>query len=208
MPIAIDREQRSADVARVAAQLIAQGGLEAVTFRNLAAALGCSTTAISHYFPTRNDVLVATYIHIADRAQARRAQLQSGGRHGIAELLQQILPIAEEQSDDWRVWLCFWTSALFDPALAQIQQVRNEVTRSEIEQLLGTSGWTPAAARDLSQLMMTTLYGIAIQAIFDPARWPPAQQRKALQKVLAMARIPGARSRAAGSARKGARLKA
>lgn len=207
MPIAIDRAQRSADVARVAAQLIAQGGLEAVTFRNLAAALGCSTTAISHYFPTRNDVLVATYSHIADRAQARRAQLQASGQHGVAELLQQILPIAEAQSDDWKVWLCFWTSALFDPALAQIQQVRNELTRGEIEQLLNSSGWTPAAARDLSQLMMTTLYGIAIQAIFDPARWPPEQQRKALQKVLAMARIPAGR-KATGTTGKGTRLRA
>ncbi len=202
MPITIDREQRSADVARVAAQLIAQGGLEAVTFRNLAAALGCSTTAISHYFPTRNDVLVATYTHIADRAQARRAQLQADGRRDVAELLQQILPIAADQSDDWKVWLCFWTSALFDPALAQIQQVRNEVTRGEIQQLLGASGWPATQARALSQLMMTTIYGIAIQAIFDPAHWTPAQQRRALQEVLSMARIrstpPRGRAAAAG----------
>ena len=107
----------------------------------------------------------------------------------MAEVLQQILPIGEDQSDDWKVWLCFWTSALFDPALAQIQQARNEVTRGEIRQLLVASGWTAAAARELSQLMMTTIYGIAIQAIFDPAQWTPAQQRKALRKVLAMAEI-------------------
>jgi AcrR family transcriptional regulator len=197
VPIAIDRAQRSADVARVAAQLIAQGGLEAVTFRNLAAALGCSTTAISHYFPTRNDVLVATYTYIADRAQARRAQVQADGKHGVAEVLQQILPIGEDQSDDWKVWLCFWTSALFDPALAQIQQARNEVTRGEIRQLLVASGWSAAASRDLSRQMMTTIYGIAIQAIFDPAQWTPAQQRKALQHVLALASIGDAGPRRA-----------
>ena len=43
--------------------------------------------------------------------------------------------------------------------------------------------------------MMTTIYGIAIQAIFDPRRWTPARQRDALQKVLALAKIRGKKPR-------------
>jgi hypothetical protein len=67
--------------------------------------------------------------------------------------------------------------------------------------LLVASGWSAAASRDLSRQMMTTIYGIAIQAIFDPAQWTPAQQRKALQHVLALASIgdAGPAPRAAGS---------
>jgi AcrR family transcriptional regulator len=116
VPIPIDRAQRSAEVAQVAAQLIAQGGLEAVTFRNLAAVIGCSTTAISHYFPDAQRCAAGhLHLHRGPCAGGRARHVQADTGIGVAEVLQQILPIGEDQSDDWKVWLCFWTSALFDP---------------------------------------------------------------------------------------------
>lgn len=184
MPREIDRKQRILDVASAAADLIVEGGLDAVTFRNIAARLKCSTMAISHYFATRNDVLRATYHFVADRAAARRAQASTDIRRNAEEQMKQILPVGREQMRDWVVWLCFWTSALFDPTLARMQKKRSEVTRGEIRRLLEMTGCPGRQAEDLSQTLMTTIYGIGIQAIWDPRGWTPERQRKEFEKVL------------------------
>ena len=134
--VATDRDQLGAVLGDYLDKPIAQGGLEAVTFRNLAAVIGCSTTAISHYFPTRNDVLLATYSHVADRARRQRQARPADTGIDVAAQLQQILPIGSDKSDDWKVWLCFWTAALFDPRLADLQKTGNAATRDEITQLL------------------------------------------------------------------------
>lgn len=189
MPKEIDRDQRMQDVAKAATDLIVRGGLEAVTFRNLAAALGCSTMSISHYFATRSEVLQAAYRYVADRAAARRVRASATSARNAAEQMKQILPISREQARDWVVWLCFWTSALFDPALAETQKKRSEVTRAQIRRLLESLGLARRQADEASQTLMTAIYGISIQAIFDPQRWTPAKQRRELQKVLDM--LPG-----------------
>jgi AcrR family transcriptional regulator len=184
LPIEVDKDRRRDDVVTAAGKLIAEGGLDAVTFRNLARELQCSTTSISHYFPSMRDVLLATYRQTADRAAARREALMSGGGADVVGVLQQILPLGDQQSRDWKVWLCFWTSALFDPVLAEEQKQRSRATVGQIARLLLASGWTGPDVQAVGQSIMTTIYGIAVQAIFDPEHWPPEMQRRALRKAV------------------------
>lgn len=184
MPIEVDREQRQLAVVAAAVDLIVEGGLEAVSFRNLARRLGCSTTSISHYFADKSDVLMATYHYAATRA-ARRRDEASAGRSDPLTALEEVLPIGEEQRRDWVVWMCFWTSALHDPMLATEQAARSRKSREGIEQRLLAAGHAPDAAARLSQSVLTTIYGIAVQAVFDPAAWPPDVQRAALRSELA-----------------------
>jgi AcrR family transcriptional regulator len=180
----VDQAQRREDVARAAAALIAARGMAAVTFRNLAGALGCSTTAISHYFPNRNAILLETYRFVASRAHRRRLPPEGSDGHALLESLERILPIDAEKWDDWVVWLCFWTEALFNPALAAEHQTHSRETRRMLEELLVTVGMEREGAYALSQKVMTTIYGIAIQAAFDDEFWTPAAQRQALREVL------------------------
>ncbi|MBI1179051.1 MAG: TetR family transcriptional regulator [Alphaproteobacteria bacterium] len=184
MPLDVDQTQRRQDVARAAAALIAERGMSAVTFRNLAAALGCSTTAISHYFPNRTSILLETYRFVLARAVSRRAVPPGADPGEKLASLDKILPIAAEQWDDWVVWLCFWTEALFDPDLASEQKLHSRETRETIEAMLRTLGCGAEEARDLSQKVMTTIYGIAVQAAFDREHWTPEVQRRALREVL------------------------
>lgn len=189
MPIEVDREQRQQTVVAAAVDLIVEGGLEAVSFRNLARRLGCSTTSISHYFADKSEVLMATYHHAATRA-ARRRDDASARRTEPLTALEEILPIGEDQRRDWVVWMCFWTSALHDPTLAKEQAARSRKTREGIEQRLIAAGHAPGAAARLSQSVLTTIYGIAVQAVFDPAAWPAEVQRAALRNELARLQPP------------------
>lgn len=201
VPIEVDREQRQLAVVEAAVQLIVEGGLEAVSFRNLARRLGCSTTSISHWFADKSDLLMATYHYAAARAARRRDEAaaralaqQTSATHPTARnsltALEEVLPIGEDQRRDWIVWMCFWTSALHDPALAKEQAARSRKTREGIEQRLIAAGHPPDAAAPLAQHVLTTIYGIAVQAVFDPAAWPPEVQRAALRAELARLGTP------------------
>lgn len=190
MPIEVDREQRQLAVVEAAVDLIVEGGLEAVSFRNLARRLGCSTTSISHYFADKSDVLMATYHYAATRAARRRDEASAAVGGDPLTALEEILPVGEHQRRDWVVWMCFWTSALHDPALATEQAARSRRTREGIEQRLIAAGHAPGAAARLSQTVLTTIYGIAVQAVFDPAAWPADAQRAALRNELARLHQP------------------
>lgn len=183
VPIEVDREARQRTVVEAAVDLIVEGGLEAVSFRNLARRLGCSTTSISHWFSDKSDVLMATYHYAATRAARRRDDAYTAHRDPVSAL-EEILPIGDDQRRDWIVWMCFWTSALHDPTLAQEQAARSRRTREGIEQRLIAAGHPADAARGAAQQILTTIYGIAVQAVFDPAGWPPDVQRAALRAEL------------------------
>lgn len=185
MPVEVDREQRQLAVVEAAVDLIVEGGLDAVSFRNLARRLGVSTTSISHYFADKSDVLMATYHYAASRAARRRDEAASATGGDPLRALEEVLPVGEHQRRDWVVWMCFWTSALHDATLAKEQAARSRRTREGIEQRLLAAGRDPEQAARQAQTVLTTIYGIAVQAVFDAADWPPDVQRAALRAELA-----------------------
>ena len=71
MPARGDHQQRRQQVARIAADLVAAGGLAAATHRRIAEAAGCSTTVVSHYFTDKRDLVTATYREVGDRVATR-----------------------------------------------------------------------------------------------------------------------------------------
>jgi AcrR family transcriptional regulator len=184
VPIDVDQEQRRRDVAEAAARLVARSGLGAVTFRGLAAELGCSTTAISHYFPNRKAIVIETYRFVVDRALRRRMPPPGADGRTVIASIDPILPLTPEGFDDWVLWFCFWTEALFDPELAAVQRHYSRETGRMIEKMLLGLGCPGAEARGLARKILTALYGIAVQAAFDRETWTPAAQRAALHDVI------------------------
>ena len=186
MPIEVDRDARHLAVVTAARRLIVDGGLAAVTFRNLARELQCSTMAISYYFPTMNDVLLATYRHVATTTSHRRETLIAQGHADPLSFFEEILPLGRERFDDWKVWMCFWTSALSDPLLAREQKERSQSTCEQLARALISAGWAESKAHLQARAVMTAIYGIALQAIFDPEQWPASAQRAALRGALGL----------------------
>lgn len=183
MPIQVDVDQRHRDVVEAARRLIVGGGLAAVTFRNLAAELGCSTRVITNYLPTMRDVLLATYASVAGGTAADREALFARGEDAIT-ILEGILPIGDDKVEDWVVWLCFWTAALFDAELACAHRKRNAATTARIARWLEEIGQPADMAAAHAVTIMTTIYGIAVQSVLDPAGWPPEAQRRHLRQVV------------------------
>lgn len=185
MPKIVDHQERRRTVTAVAADLVARDGRRALTVRNVAAAAGCSTKVVSHYFDDMADLLHEIYEHAADRARARIDAVVAADPADIEGLIEAVLPLDDERRNDWRVWFAFWSEALATPEFADDQRERARTTAERIRSCLldlAACGRLPesvdidCAADRLSALIP----GIAANATFDPTGWTPGRQRRVL----------------------------
>lgn len=95
MPPPVDHEARRPKIAEIAAEIIAQEGLEAATMRRVAAIADCSTTVVTHYFANKRELLLWTYRVAAEHAQERYDEAQSRDPTNLMGCLETVLPIGQ-----------------------------------------------------------------------------------------------------------------
>lgn len=171
MPIQVDRESQRDHVTSLAACLVAQEGVAALTFRRVAGAAGSSTAIVSTYFTDKRDLLLSTFRAAASRTTARfEAAINAGG--SLQDCLEAWLPLDADRLTDWRVILAFWGVAVTDPELAAVQDGHVGRARARVERLLRAErgdragSWPPP---ELAQQIVALMLGIALQAVFEPA---------------------------------------
>ena len=194
MPIQVDHERQRERVTLLAARLVAQEGVAALTFRRVAEAAGTSTAIVSTYFADKCDLLLSTLRAAASRTTVRFEAAMNAGA-GLQECLEAWLPLDEDRLADWRVIIAFWGAAVADPELARVQDGHSSRARTRIEMLLRDERRPggeppPDPARQAQQILALTL-GIAVQAVFEPAVPPSLPQRALLSGGLARL-APGA----------------
>jgi AcrR family transcriptional regulator len=192
MPARGDHEQRRQQVARIAADLVAAGGLAAATHRRIAEAAGCSTTVVSHYFTDKRDLVTATYREVGDRVAARVEAARSS-EDVLVAILEALLPLDEDRTRDWRLLFTFLGLAATDAELTAEQRDRAAAARAQIETALADDKQAgrippdadvPASARSLLSFVL----GMGMQALFDPEEWPAERMRTALADAVAQIR--------------------
>jgi len=185
-----DSAERRASVIRQAAELIVEGGLPAVTVRNIARRLGCSTTVVSHHFHDKDEVLVETYRYVNAQAAALRNEALSALSPSPVRAVEELLPIGEPQRRHWTAWMHCWTAALYSPALAAEHTLGLQRTFDRMYDYLLSLDMPRDRARDGAQTICNALYGIAMQAIFDRERWSEDRQRGEFRRATAYALGP------------------
>ena len=189
MPARGDHEQRRRDVARIAADLIATGGLAAATHRRIADASGCSTTVVSHYFTDKHDLVNATYKEVGDRVTSRLdAAVHSAD--SMQSVLEALLPLDEDRIRDWRLLFTFLGLAATDTDLTAEQRSRTTTARIRIEQAIVAEQEAGQVRTDIDaeatgRFLLAVVLGIGMQALFDPADWPHDRIRDTLNRALA-----------------------
>jgi AcrR family transcriptional regulator len=200
MPARGDHEQRRQQVARIAADLVAAGGLAAATHRRIAEAAGCSTTVVSHYFTDKRDLVTATYREVGDRVAARLEAARSS-EDVLVAILEALLPLDEDRTRDWRLLFTFLGLAATDAELTAEQRDRAAAARAQIETALADDKQAgrippdadvPASARSLLSFVL----GMGMQALFDPTEWPVERMRTALADAVGQIRARGGALRA------------
>lgn len=123
MPKKVDHHARRTTIAQAAWQVTAQGGIEAVTMRHVAAAAGMSLGQVQHYFTTKDELLAHAYDLIVDQIAARVSDHTPGTdepqpRDTIRDALTELLPLDDQRRTEAHFLLMFLARGAVSPDFA------------------------------------------------------------------------------------------
>ncbi len=185
-----DHEARRRDVSEAVWQVMAARGFAGLTLRAVATELGATTGLLTHYFPTKR-ALVEYALDLLEQRTLARPRRQGGeGLAALRAALLDILPLTAQATDSNRIWVSSWDAALSDPALSadyarKYAQGRERISRRVVAaQELGElpAGGDPVRIAAGAQ---SFVLGLVVQALFDPAAFPPERQVELLDGYLA-----------------------
>ena len=175
MPKLVDHAERRDRVATLAQEVIRERGLASLTLRDVAGRGGWSPTAVTHYFRTRDELLVYTLQHSRCQVDDRiTAAIESGSRP-LQAIIEQTLPLDAERTNRWQVWLAFWGSAVGSASLGEVQHKAQHAFRQQIAECLVESDFEGDAQSESGRLV-ALIDGVAIQTLFAPDDWPAERQ--------------------------------
>lgn len=141
MPKLVDHDQRRREIVQAAWRLIARGGFEAMTMREIAAEAGYANGALKHYFASKDELLAAAFQQSFFRVN-ERASHSIGERTGldaIRLLCLEMLPLDAERQVEARVAVAFWDRVVASKALMKIHADSVAIWRKWMEDELTTA---------------------------------------------------------------------
>ncbi len=190
MPKAVDHDLRRREVVELAARLIGEQGIAAVSFKALAEAAGASTAIVSHYFRNKRDLLEQTYRAVLGRSIDEQARLIGRFDATVADLAYLMLPDRPEMVTAWRISIEFFAEALGDPEIRKEWEANLETAARNYERIIERSigrGDFPTSlnAHDAAQDLLALIRGIGTEVAVSSGRWPAQRQRDAVDHMLA-----------------------
>lgn len=192
MPKAVDHEQRREQIAHAACMVVASHGFEQATVVRIARAAGYTTGMLPHYFPSKQDILLAALRLSLLRIEARLGEA-GGQQPDLLAVLTETLPIDESRFQECAFWTAFWGQVSTDSDARRLNAWVHREYAKLFRKCLAThwpqSAQWPRALRDQVLLsIMTFINGLTASAVTSPADWPPARQVEQLDLQLQMLR--------------------
>ncbi|WP_225850239.1 TetR/AcrR family transcriptional regulator [Streptomyces sp. HPF1205] len=184
-----DHEARRRDVSAAVWRVMAARGFAGLTLRAVAAELGATTGLLTHYFPTKHALVEYALDLLEQRTLARPRRRTGTGLAAVRDALLDVLPLTPEATGSNRIWVSSWDAALSDAALSADYARKYAEGRDRLKQRV-------AAAQELGDLppgdpasiaagAQSFVLGLVVQALFDPAAFPPERQVELLDAYLA-----------------------
>ena len=117
-----DRDALERQITDAVCRITIKGGLQAATFREVAAEAGVSVRLVQYYFGTKDRLLLATQRRCRGAPSVERIQrLRAGGSDAPVEVLRTIMrsfiPVDDESRDAMLMFVALFTASLLDPVL-------------------------------------------------------------------------------------------
>ena len=138
MPKVVDHEARRHEISGIVAGLIAKGGLEAATIREIARSSGYSKGVVEHYFDNKEALIsgALAWVNQGYEERLNRATRGLSGLPALRKMVEATLPLTAQIRDEWKVRLVFWAMAAIDPELRRQQAKRLDNAIDRYESLL------------------------------------------------------------------------
>jgi AcrR family transcriptional regulator len=171
-------DARRRQILRAAVQVIAEKGLCDTGIKDVADQAGTSPALVIYYFG-KKDILLAEALSFADEgfyAQTADAVAKmSSARDRLVELVRSACSVgeAEDDFDEWVLWLDLWARAPRDPDVARDRQAMDRRWRSTITEIVRqgqqAGEFTPVDPDAFAIRLGALIDGLAIQVVLhDP----------------------------------------
>lgn len=138
MPKIVDHEERRTHIAEAVTKIIVRDGFDRVTMREIAAEAGYAHGAISRYFPDKESLLTAAFLHVFIDSNERILRRVEGvrGLEALRRMSRELLPLSDEDPQNCHVVLAFWDRAAQNEQLWQIHHEYIVERRAQIRRFL------------------------------------------------------------------------
>ncbi|WP_043629016.1 TetR/AcrR family transcriptional regulator [Nonomuraea candida] len=190
MPKQVDQAERRQAMSEAVWRVVAERGMDGLTLRAVAAAAGCTTGMVTHYFRDKKALLThaRSLMHhrMADRVEALAAHGSAQDR--LRSACEQALPLDDERHLETVVWAHFQLSVRADPELLRHHAAAHA---SWIRRLTGLVRDAlphpePPDLHERAHSLAAFLDGLAINAVTDPGAYPSELQRRVLTTHLSL----------------------
>ncbi|WP_430647398.1 TetR family transcriptional regulator [Agromyces sp. GXS1127] len=185
MPAEVDTAERLADIARATVAVAQERGTHAVTLRAVAERLGRSTAFITHFVPSRAELMANALEHARAQWDAERRD-ELGGLLGV-ERLAALTRWMCTSSPDESVFRSLWIEVIADVRAGhdRAYELLRSVTDATYASFLDGAR---AADRDEAARIADILYlycrGYEIKSVEDPDGWPDERVQHSLELLL------------------------
>jgi AcrR family transcriptional regulator len=169
------RDEAERRILEAAADIVAEGGFEAITLAEAGARAGYSRGLPSHYFRTKDDLLSALGVYVVQLFLTRRRASAASGYDGLIESLRDYFRLPLESPTIVRAFHAVLAGALNTPAIKATVAELNRASVAEIAAGIKAGIAAGHVHADIDPdtqgvLILATLRGAVAQWLADPER--------------------------------------
>lgn len=186
-----DHEQRRRQFAAAALAVISREGLEGLTMRDVAKEAGFTTGALTHYFQSKDEVLIAVSEHGAELVRPMMDEAATGlsAREALRDLLHTILPTSTAMKAQWRCWLAFWERGAHSPQVQRVMRERYFEYTNRVSTVIRRAQEQGEAPRDIdvehvAREIIALIDGLGVQVLLGAGKLTSVAQRQFVDSLL------------------------
>lgn len=195
MARAVDHSERREIFAAAALRVIMREGMAGLTVRAVAAEAGYTTGALTHYFHSKDQLLIEASELSARlvRDRMERAARTPDALEAIRKVAALALPLTSEIRGYWRIWLGYWERSSYDDEVSRVMRLRYDEWRGRLEALLRRAQAEGEVARhvdprEAAEALVALVDGVGVQVVLGVSRISAARQRAMFDAWLEMLR--------------------
>ena len=191
MPIFVDHDERRVQIVTAALQVLGEQGFAKFTLKAVGAQMGGSVTLVTHYFPTRDELLDAVLEWVLAEARATQEDLLgiTDPHERLEAVVRYFLPMTDDSLMIERARVAVASHRKSEPLIAdhteRIDPVMREVVRRGVEDFV-----PPERLEATIDLIRLWTAGVVLTTIEHPEAWTPERQIEALQQFVALIDLP------------------
>ena len=213
MARSVDHDERRGVFAEAALRVIMKDGIAGLTVRRVSQEAGYTTGALTHYFRSKDQLLVEASELSARLVRERMARAETivPAVEAIRRVVAMALPLTTETRSTWRIWVGFWERSSYDDEVASTMRLRYQEWRQRLARLLQRAkdeGDVAAQVdiRQAAEALVALIDGIGVEVLLGVQRIPAARQKAMFELWLdtvrsrPLAAAPAARPKLAAGA--------